>query len=213
MLRSPPGWRQLLPTGCEDGRDYSVLQPRGHQPGWGHLSCATSPGCAGGAQGARGCGGTRAGSPSCSPCQSQESRGVYNYFPPLAVHLFISSNIPGLEKVFEQEPPPQQMAGGNVNTPHTQQWWELCAAPRAGSQLCLPSQHPKPPRFCKPDAVFLFLFSPTLLFLHQPGVLRAPGALLGGLEAVSGDGKNRSLMEFDFSGSLFLKRVNVPGDE
>lgn len=79
---------------------------------------------------------------------------------PLAVHLFISSNVPGLEKVFEQEPPPQQMAGGNVNTPHTQQWWEPCAAPRAGSQLCLPSQHPEPPRFCRPDAVFLFLFSP-----------------------------------------------------
>lgn len=80
--------------------------------------------------------------------------------------------------------------------------------PERGSQLHLASRHPETPHFCRAGAIFLFLF-PSSSSSTGPGVLKAPGALLGGLEAVSKDGKNRSLMEFDFSGSLFFFFKNV----
>lgn len=62
------------------------------------------------------------------PLQLQENRGVYNYIP-LAVHLFIRSNVLGLERMFEQEPPQQQKAERNANRLRARQRWK----PRAGA--------------------------------------------------------------------------------
>lgn len=112
------------------------------------------------------------------PLQLQENRGVYNYIP-LAVHLFIRSNVLGLERMFEQEPPQQQKAERNANRLRARQRWK----PRAGvTHAASPSRASKP---SLPRGLAAFLPFPLLIL---PPARRAERcALLGGLEAVSRD--------------------------
>lgn len=165
-------WRQLSATGCRDGSDHSLLHPNGAG------SACPVPDVPAGCSGLWG---DKVWLSLSFPRHRKAEEFLITFPLPVPLSAAMSRG----QRVFGEE----QMAGMKQTLPAVK------------SQLCLPSQHPKPSQFCRAGAVFLFLTPPLLLFLCLPNLPRSLGALLGGLEAVSEESKPCWLMEFDFSGS------------
>lgn len=150
----------------------------------GTLVLCHQPGCAGG----------RGRSPSCSPCQLQESRGVYNDFVPCCAFIY-PQRCPWAGEGLNKSPPSKQQEkresrrGSCTGSPVPGVWSGVPALP--------PAPKPLGPAGLVPFAAFS---SPPPL--PRP-VCRERRAPPGGLGAGSKGRKNRLLVEFDFSGSFF----------